>query len=29
MALLVLVPVGAIGWALLKNRGDHAGLKPS
>jgi high-affinity iron transporter len=29
MGLLVLVPVGAIGWALLKKRGDHAGLKPS
>lgn len=29
MGLLVLVPVSAIGWALVKNRSNHPGLKPS
>ena len=29
MGLLVLVPVGAIGWAALKGRTHHGNLKPS
>lgn len=29
MGLLVLVPISAIGWAMLKGRSDHAGLKMS